>query len=245
VQRVRVACTEERRPVARRRAERRHGEGKEHRRGHDRGHSHPRCARLANAENRRDNFAPDDRASAGIGRHLSLIIVARATRARGAGRHRPAGCPAARRRSEAQPGRHCRGPRQGRIRSYAIPSASDRSRSAFTSTIIPIATSGRLTWRLATDRRNDLFRDSGEYWQLAGDPLGTMLMYAMSARTVLRNSSRGAPSATASSRRSGLFARAPSTVACRRVSRGSGGRVASPVRIELSKGRRLEIPPWP
>jgi ribosome-associated toxin RatA of RatAB toxin-antitoxin module len=43
----------------------------------------------------------------------------------------------------------------------------------------------RLTWRLATDRRNDLFRDSWGYWQLAHDPLGTMLTYAMGARTVL------------------------------------------------------------
>jgi ribosome-associated toxin RatA of RatAB toxin-antitoxin module len=51
----------------------------------------------------------------------------------------------------------------------------------------------RLTWRLATDRPNDLFRDSWGYWQLAGDPLGTMLTYAMSARTALpRFLTRGA-----------------------------------------------------
>jgi ribosome-associated toxin RatA of RatAB toxin-antitoxin module len=43
----------------------------------------------------------------------------------------------------------------------------------------------RLTWRLAADRRNDLFRDSWGYWQLARDPLGTMLTYAMGARTAL------------------------------------------------------------
>ena len=43
----------------------------------------------------------------------------------------------------------------------------------------------RLTWRLATDRRNDLFRDSWGYWQLELAPSGTLLTYAMAARTVL------------------------------------------------------------
>lgn len=43
----------------------------------------------------------------------------------------------------------------------------------------------RLTWRLATERRNDLFRDSWGYWQLTRDPLGTILTYAMGARTAL------------------------------------------------------------
>lgn len=42
-----------------------------------------------------------------------------------------------------------------------------------------------LTWRLATNRRNDLFRDSWGYWQLERAPHGTLLTYAMAARTVL------------------------------------------------------------
>jgi hypothetical protein len=44
---------------------------------------------------------------------------------------------------------------------------------------------GRVAWRLARDRHNDLFRDSWGYWQL--DPVrgGVVLTYAMAARTVL------------------------------------------------------------
>jgi hypothetical protein len=44
---------------------------------------------------------------------------------------------------------------------------------------------GRLAWRLARDRRNDLFRDSWGYWQIDPVPGGVMLTYAMAARTVL------------------------------------------------------------
>lgn len=44
---------------------------------------------------------------------------------------------------------------------------------------------GRLAWRLARDRRNDLFRDSWGYWQLEPVRGGVVLTYAMAARTVL------------------------------------------------------------
>ena len=51
----------------------------------------------------------------------------------------------------------------------------------------------RLTWRLATDRQNALFRDSWGYWQLERAPRGTLLTYAMAARTMLpRFLTRGA-----------------------------------------------------
>src|SRR5262249_48538000 len=43
----------------------------------------------------------------------------------------------------------------------------------------------RLSWRLAYDRRNDLFRDSWGYWQIDPDARGVLLTYAMAARTVL------------------------------------------------------------
>lgn len=43
----------------------------------------------------------------------------------------------------------------------------------------------RLSWRLAHDRRNDLFRDSWGYWQIDPDAHGVVLTYAMAARTVL------------------------------------------------------------
>jgi ribosome-associated toxin RatA of RatAB toxin-antitoxin module len=44
---------------------------------------------------------------------------------------------------------------------------------------------GRLEWRLAGDRRNDLFRDSWGYWQIDPVQHGVVLTYAMAARTVL------------------------------------------------------------
>ncbi len=44
---------------------------------------------------------------------------------------------------------------------------------------------GHLAWRLAHDRPNDLFRDSWGYWQLDDDPRGTIVTYAMAARTAL------------------------------------------------------------
>jgi ribosome-associated toxin RatA of RatAB toxin-antitoxin module len=43
----------------------------------------------------------------------------------------------------------------------------------------------RLEWRLASERRNDLFRESWGYWQIEPDPRGAMVTYAMAARTVL------------------------------------------------------------
>lgn len=44
---------------------------------------------------------------------------------------------------------------------------------------------GRLAWRLARDRHNDLFRDSWGFWQIDRGPTGVLLTYAMAARTVL------------------------------------------------------------
>jgi ribosome-associated toxin RatA of RatAB toxin-antitoxin module len=44
---------------------------------------------------------------------------------------------------------------------------------------------GRLAWRLARDRRNDLFRDSWGYWQIEPVGGGVVLTYAMAARTIL------------------------------------------------------------
>lgn len=43
----------------------------------------------------------------------------------------------------------------------------------------------RIVWRLAQERRNDLFRDSWGYWQIDLQPQGVLLTYAMAARTVL------------------------------------------------------------
>ena len=43
----------------------------------------------------------------------------------------------------------------------------------------------RLSWRLARDRRNDLFRDSWGYWEIDPAEQGVVLTYAMAARTVL------------------------------------------------------------
>jgi ribosome-associated toxin RatA of RatAB toxin-antitoxin module len=43
----------------------------------------------------------------------------------------------------------------------------------------------RLDWRLAEDRRNDLFRANVGYWQIDPDAHGVLLTYAMAARTVL------------------------------------------------------------
>jgi ribosome-associated toxin RatA of RatAB toxin-antitoxin module len=43
----------------------------------------------------------------------------------------------------------------------------------------------RLTWRLAADRPNDLFRDSWGYWNIDADRRGAVLTYSMAARTVL------------------------------------------------------------
>jgi ribosome-associated toxin RatA of RatAB toxin-antitoxin module len=43
----------------------------------------------------------------------------------------------------------------------------------------------QLDWRLANDRRNDLFRASTGYWRLEPHPHGVVLTYAMAARTVL------------------------------------------------------------
>lgn len=42
----------------------------------------------------------------------------------------------------------------------------------------------RLDWRLANDRRNDLFRASTGYWRIEPHPDGVVLTYAMAARTV-------------------------------------------------------------
>jgi len=44
---------------------------------------------------------------------------------------------------------------------------------------------GRLGWRLAHDRHNDLFRDNWGYWQVEPTSGGVVLTYAMAARTVL------------------------------------------------------------
>lgn len=44
---------------------------------------------------------------------------------------------------------------------------------------------GRLDWRLARGRQNDLFRDSWGYWQIDPAVDGVVLTYAMAARTVL------------------------------------------------------------
>ncbi len=43
----------------------------------------------------------------------------------------------------------------------------------------------RLDWRLAQDRRNELFRDSWGYWQIERRARGVVVTYAMAARTVL------------------------------------------------------------
>ena len=43
----------------------------------------------------------------------------------------------------------------------------------------------RLVWRLADDRANNLFRETSGYWQIDGTEAGSMLTYAMAARTVL------------------------------------------------------------
>src|SRR5262249_12307434 len=44
---------------------------------------------------------------------------------------------------------------------------------------------GRLAFHLARDRRNDLFRDNCGYWQLDPAEGGTVVTYAMAARTVV------------------------------------------------------------
>jgi hypothetical protein len=49
----------------------------------------------------------------------------------------------------------------------------------------PHASRRRLDWRLAPDRRNELFRDSWGYWQIEPGPRGVVVTYAMAARTVL------------------------------------------------------------
>jgi ribosome-associated toxin RatA of RatAB toxin-antitoxin module len=43
----------------------------------------------------------------------------------------------------------------------------------------------RIEWRLAQERRNDLFRDSWGYWQIEPRGPDVVLTYAMAARTVL------------------------------------------------------------
>jgi hypothetical protein len=45
--------------------------------------------------------------------------------------------------------------------------------------------SRRIVWRLAQDRPNDLFLDSWGYWQLDTESRGTLVTYAMAARTML------------------------------------------------------------
>lgn len=45
--------------------------------------------------------------------------------------------------------------------------------------------SRRIVWRLAQDRPNDLFHDSWGYWQLDSESRGTVVTYAMAARTML------------------------------------------------------------
>lgn len=49
----------------------------------------------------------------------------------------------------------------------------------------PEESRGRLVWRLAHDRPNDLFRDSWGYWQVEPQARGAIVTYAMAARTVL------------------------------------------------------------
>jgi hypothetical protein len=49
----------------------------------------------------------------------------------------------------------------------------------------PEAARGRLAWRLARDRPNDLFQDSWGYWQVDAHPHGSIITYAMAARTLL------------------------------------------------------------
>ncbi|HXH83403.1 MAG TPA: SRPBCC family protein [Candidatus Tectomicrobia bacterium] len=44
---------------------------------------------------------------------------------------------------------------------------------------------GRLVWRLAHERPNDLFRDTWGYWQIVPRADGCIVTYAMAARTVL------------------------------------------------------------
>jgi hypothetical protein len=44
---------------------------------------------------------------------------------------------------------------------------------------------GRLAWRLAVERPNDLFRDSWGYWEVQPRADGSIVTYAMAARTVL------------------------------------------------------------
>jgi hypothetical protein len=43
----------------------------------------------------------------------------------------------------------------------------------------------RLVWELAHSRPNDLFEESWGYWQVDPSPRGTVVTYAMAARTVL------------------------------------------------------------
>jgi hypothetical protein len=49
----------------------------------------------------------------------------------------------------------------------------------------PDAARGRIDWRLAQERPNDIFLDSWGYWQLERRGAGVLLTYAMAARTVL------------------------------------------------------------
>jgi hypothetical protein len=49
----------------------------------------------------------------------------------------------------------------------------------------PEESRGRLVWRLAHDRPNDLFRDSWGYWQVEPHARGSIVTYAMAGRTVL------------------------------------------------------------
>jgi hypothetical protein len=49
----------------------------------------------------------------------------------------------------------------------------------------PEESRGRLVWRLAHDRPNDLFHDSWGYWQVEPHARGAIVTYAMAARTVL------------------------------------------------------------
>jgi ribosome-associated toxin RatA of RatAB toxin-antitoxin module len=44
---------------------------------------------------------------------------------------------------------------------------------------------GRLVWRLAHERPNDLFRDSWGYWEIQPRADGSIVTYAMAARTVV------------------------------------------------------------
>lgn len=44
---------------------------------------------------------------------------------------------------------------------------------------------GRIEWRLARERPNDLFRDNWGYWQIERRGAHVLLTYAMAARTVL------------------------------------------------------------